>query len=214
MGGLDARQHLRSAVHRRPRDAPDDGRSGIEYMIALADWYTRTTEKHPVGFFQIGGGIAGDFPICVVPMLHQDLGREQVPLWAYFCQISDRRRATVPTRAPCPTRRSPGASLASRRRSSSSSPTPRSSPPSSSPTCWAGRPGSGLDPTRSARSCHRPRETPGVPGLRRADLAARGPPVPNVQDWQERGRVRPPGAKCCGKVREPDLTPGVRSRGV
>ena len=45
--------------------------------------------KTPLGFFQIGGGIAGDFPICVVPMLHQDLQREHVPLWAYFCQISD-----------------------------------------------------------------------------------------------------------------------------
>ncbi|HLB54332.1 MAG TPA: deoxyhypusine synthase family protein [Gemmatimonadales bacterium] len=64
-------------------------RTGIEYMLALADWYQRTTLEHPVGFFQIGGGIAGDFPICVVPMLHQDLGRTQVPLWAYFCQISD-----------------------------------------------------------------------------------------------------------------------------
>jgi deoxyhypusine synthase len=42
-----------------------------------------------IGFFQIGGGIAGDFPICVVPMLHQDLKRESVPLWSYFCQISD-----------------------------------------------------------------------------------------------------------------------------
>lgn len=64
-------------------------RSGIEYMIRLADWYTTTTERHPIGFFQIGGGIAGDFPICVVPMLHQDLRRDHVPLWAYFCQISD-----------------------------------------------------------------------------------------------------------------------------
>jgi deoxyhypusine synthase len=64
-------------------------RSGIEYMIALADWYTRTATETPLGFFQIGGGIAGDFPICVVPMLHQDLRREDVPLWAYFCQISD-----------------------------------------------------------------------------------------------------------------------------
>ena len=64
-------------------------RSGIEYMIRLADWYTTTTETHPIGFFQIGGGIAGDFPICVVPMLHQDLRRDHVPLWAYFCQISD-----------------------------------------------------------------------------------------------------------------------------
>ena len=64
-------------------------RTGIEYMIALADYYTRETEKHSIGFFQIGGGIAGDFPICVVPMLHQDLRREEVPLWGYFCQISD-----------------------------------------------------------------------------------------------------------------------------
>jgi deoxyhypusine synthase len=64
-------------------------RTGIEYMMELAEWYTNTTAKTPLGFFQIGGGIAGDFPICVVPMLHQDLQREHVPLWAYFCQISD-----------------------------------------------------------------------------------------------------------------------------
>ena len=64
-------------------------RTSIEYMMELAEWYTATTAQTPLGFFQIGGGIAGDFPICVVPMLHQDLQREHVPLWAYFCQISD-----------------------------------------------------------------------------------------------------------------------------
>jgi deoxyhypusine synthase len=64
-------------------------RTGIEYMITLADWYTATTSAHSLGFFQIGGGIAGDFPICVVPMLHQDLQRPDIPLWGYFCQISD-----------------------------------------------------------------------------------------------------------------------------
>jgi len=64
-------------------------RTGIEYMMQLAEWYTETTAKQSIGFFQIGGGIAGDFPICVVPMLHQDLQRDSVPLWAYFCQISD-----------------------------------------------------------------------------------------------------------------------------
>jgi deoxyhypusine synthase len=64
-------------------------RTGIEYMMQLAEWYTVTSEKQSIGFFQIGGGIAGDFPICVVPMLHQDLQREHVPLWGYFCQISD-----------------------------------------------------------------------------------------------------------------------------
>jgi deoxyhypusine synthase len=64
-------------------------RTGVEYMMALADWYRQTATKTPVGFFQIGGGIAGDFPICVVPMLEQDLKMEGVPRWAYFCQISD-----------------------------------------------------------------------------------------------------------------------------
>ena len=65
-------------------------RTGIEYMMFLAEWYTvNATDSSTVGFFQIGGGIAGDFPICVVPMLHQDLQRTNVPLWGYFCQISD-----------------------------------------------------------------------------------------------------------------------------
>jgi deoxyhypusine synthase len=64
-------------------------RTGIEYMIELADFYTKLTRSTSLGFFQIGGGIAGDFPICVVPMLHQDLQRPEVPLWGYFCQISD-----------------------------------------------------------------------------------------------------------------------------
>ncbi|HEX9750846.1 MAG TPA: deoxyhypusine synthase family protein [candidate division Zixibacteria bacterium] len=64
-------------------------RTGIEYMTALADWYTMTSARHSIGFFQIGGGIAGDFPICVVPMLRQDLQRADTPLWGYFCQISD-----------------------------------------------------------------------------------------------------------------------------
>lgn len=65
-------------------------RTGIEYMMFLAEWYTvNATDASTIGFFQIGGGIAGDFPICVVPMLHQDLQRTSVPLWGYFCQISD-----------------------------------------------------------------------------------------------------------------------------
>jgi deoxyhypusine synthase len=64
-------------------------RGGIEYMTTLADWYVAETATRSVGFFQIGGGIAGDFPICVVPMLHQDLRKTDVRLWGYFCQISD-----------------------------------------------------------------------------------------------------------------------------
>ena len=68
---------------------PDTVRSGIEYMMHLAEWYREISESSPIGFFQIGGGIAGDFPICVVPMLEQDLRFEDVERWAYFCQISD-----------------------------------------------------------------------------------------------------------------------------
>jgi deoxyhypusine synthase len=64
-------------------------RSGVEYMIALASWYKEWSMNCPVGFFQVGGGIAGDFPICVVPMLRQDMGESSIPTWSYFCQISD-----------------------------------------------------------------------------------------------------------------------------
>ena len=68
-------------------------KSGIEYMAQFYDDYRAlskgsATGGKGLGFFQIGGGIAGDFPICVVPSLKYDL-REQVAPWAYFCQISD-----------------------------------------------------------------------------------------------------------------------------
>jgi deoxyhypusine synthase len=74
-------------------------KSGIEYMAWLADWYVANCRnpKNPtapsVGFFQIGGGIAGDFPICVVPMI--------------------RLRRTVRTAEQFRTKRSPGASSTS-----------------------------------------------------------------------------------------------------
>lgn len=61
-------------------------KGGIDYMVELAKWYEGSTT--PLAFLQIGGGIAGDFPICVVPMLNQDLERK-VPLWSWFCQISE-----------------------------------------------------------------------------------------------------------------------------
>ena len=80
---------------------PSTMKGGIEYMMSLADWYMRTTGVGPhaatytgkrpapsIGFFQIGGGIAGDFPICVVPMLQQDMEID-VPLWSYYCQIAN-----------------------------------------------------------------------------------------------------------------------------
>ena len=68
---------------------PSTMKSGIEYMTFLADWYTKNSDGKGIGFFQIGGGIAGDFPICVVPMLYQDMEMHDIPFWSYFCQISD-----------------------------------------------------------------------------------------------------------------------------
>ena len=63
-------------------------KDGLEQMNYLIDWYLENTKDHSVGFFQIGGGIAGDFAICVVPLIKQDLKKE-CPHWGYFCQISD-----------------------------------------------------------------------------------------------------------------------------
>ncbi|HRY52451.1 MAG TPA: deoxyhypusine synthase family protein [Candidatus Portnoybacteria bacterium] len=63
-------------------------KSGLETMVFLINWYLEATKKSSLGFFQIGGGISGDFPICVVPLIQQDLGLG-CKLWEYFCQISD-----------------------------------------------------------------------------------------------------------------------------
>lgn len=68
---------------------PRTMKSGIQYMTQFAEWYMSASKTADIGFFQIGGGIAGDFPICVVPMLHQDLEYTDVKCWKYFCQISD-----------------------------------------------------------------------------------------------------------------------------
>ncbi len=84
LGNMFAAACIRGEV-----DPPRVLRGGIEYMVEFAKWYSETSARQSIGFFQIGGGIAGDFPICVVPMLHQDLLRTEVPLWGYFCQISD-----------------------------------------------------------------------------------------------------------------------------
>lgn len=69
---------------------PSIVKNGIETMMALVDWYKKNVfGSRGCGFFQIGGGTAGDFPICAVPMMAQDLQWKDVPLWQYFCQISD-----------------------------------------------------------------------------------------------------------------------------
>lgn len=68
---------------------PTTVKGGIEYMMALCHWYLTTAKDHPLGFFQLGGGIPGDFAICVVPLLQQDYGLKKTPFWDYFCQITD-----------------------------------------------------------------------------------------------------------------------------
>ncbi len=68
--------------------SPQIVKSGLEQMADLVCWYQKNSKTSPIGFFQIGGGISGDFPICVVPLIQQDL-KESCPLWSYFCQISD-----------------------------------------------------------------------------------------------------------------------------
>ncbi len=80
MGNIFASHVIESNIN------PDTILGGIHYMTKLAAWYE--TQNTPLAFFQIGGGIAGDFPICVVPMLNQDL-QQNVPLWSWFCQISE-----------------------------------------------------------------------------------------------------------------------------
>ena len=64
-------------------------KTGVEYMVYLYEQYQELAKAGPgLGFFQIGGGIAGDFPICVVPSIKYDLKKPVRP-WGYFCQISD-----------------------------------------------------------------------------------------------------------------------------
>lgn len=62
-------------------------KSGLEYFTALYDWYMETSRDHPIAFLQLGGGIAADFPICVVPSLKHDLQFPKVRDWAGFIEI-------------------------------------------------------------------------------------------------------------------------------
>ena len=92
-------------------------KGGVEYMMRLIDWYSETDKTARLGFFQIGGGISGDFPICVVPLLHQDLRRRRAR-GGTSARSPRRPSRTARTAARRPTRRSPGASSTSTRRAS------------------------------------------------------------------------------------------------
>ena len=66
-------------------------KTGTEQFQALMEWYQsehNCSASASIGFFQIGGGIAGDFAICAVPCIVQDL-KHEVPCWSYLCQITD-----------------------------------------------------------------------------------------------------------------------------
>jgi deoxyhypusine synthase len=83
LGNMFVAEHLIGNVR-----SLDTVKSGLYYMRELVNWYRTESKKSSIGFFQIGGGIAGDFPICVVPLIKQDL-RQEAPFWGYFCQVSD-----------------------------------------------------------------------------------------------------------------------------
>jgi deoxyhypusine synthase len=65
-------------------------RSGSEQLLSLAHWYKQQAQlQRALAFVQIGGGISGDFAICVAPTLRWGTGDVSIPHWAYYCQISD-----------------------------------------------------------------------------------------------------------------------------
>ena len=65
-------------------------RTGIEYMIELADCYTKTiAEIARSASSRSAAASPATSRSASCPMLHQDLQRTSVPLWGYFCQISD-----------------------------------------------------------------------------------------------------------------------------
>jgi deoxyhypusine synthase len=65
------------------------------YMHRLAEWYMDNTKDSSIAFLQLGGGIASDFPICVVPHIKHDYLADEtmeikdklVRAWAGFMEI-------------------------------------------------------------------------------------------------------------------------------
>ena len=68
---------------------------GFAYMHHLAEWYVDNTKDSSIAFLQMGGGIAGDFPICIVPHLKHDYMHAEpmevkdklIRPWASFTEI-------------------------------------------------------------------------------------------------------------------------------
>ena len=62
-------------------------KNGVDYFHLMYDWYLKESKDHPIAFLQLGGGIAADFPICVVPSIKHDLHLHKARDWAGFIEI-------------------------------------------------------------------------------------------------------------------------------
>jgi len=79
-----------TGAHKKKGDvtlSPNVMKTGPEYFHLMYDWYLSESKKHPIAFLQLGGGIAADFPICVVPSIKHDLKIHKVRDWAGFIEI-------------------------------------------------------------------------------------------------------------------------------
>lgn len=90
MGNIFA-SYTYSGQHRKDKSVvlnPNTMKGGLEYFTWLYDWYMEASKDAPIAFLQLGGGIAADFPICVVPSLKHDLQlHEGIRDWAGFVEI-------------------------------------------------------------------------------------------------------------------------------
>ncbi|HCR52725.1 TPA: deoxyhypusine synthase [Candidatus Kaiserbacteria bacterium] len=90
MGNIFA-SYTYNGLHKNEKDIVIDGnvmKSGVEYFHLMYDWYMKESKKTPIAFLQLGGGIAADFPICVVPSLKHDFKLHgTVRDWAGFIEI-------------------------------------------------------------------------------------------------------------------------------
>lgn len=63
-------------------------KTGFDYFHLMYNWYMKESKTAAIAFLQLGGGIAADFPICVVPSLKHDLRlHDKVHNWAGFIEI-------------------------------------------------------------------------------------------------------------------------------
>lgn len=89
MGNIFA-SYTYKGPHKKKGDVMLDGsvmKNGLDYFHLMYDWYMKESKKHPIAFLQLGGGIAADFPICVVPSIKHDLKQHNVRDWAGFIEI-------------------------------------------------------------------------------------------------------------------------------